>query len=287
MYYQPIRYYFKRMALLFMVSLLPWLSKAQENSTLFFMHTLPQANLLNPAVQIPCKVFVGMPMLSSIHLNYSNSFFSYNDILEKNGNDLNLKIGYFLNNPGSIQDIRLELQLSLINFGFLYKNYYFNFNIQDKADIAFFYPVNLFGFLLRGNSDYLGKKYDLGGIKIYGNYYREWAFGVSKIINKQLTVGAKAKILFGKANLRTLRNDLSLTTTADSFFLTAASSLQIDASPLVVTTNNKGVITSADLPENDPLTLLLNSKNKGFGIDLGAIYNLDEKITFSASLLDL
>jgi hypothetical protein len=253
------------------------------------MHSLPQANLLNPAVQIPCKVFVGMPLLSSIHVNYSNSFFSYNDLFISNPDgNLNPNFGYFLNSPGSIQDIRLELHVSLIHFGFIYKSYYFNFNIQDKADVALFYPVNMFGLIITGNTDYVGKELDLSGLKIYGNYYREWALGVSKVMNKNLTLGVKAKILFGKANLRTARNDLSLITADNTYFLTAASNLEIDASPLVLTTNTNGVVNSVGLPSGStPLTLLLNSKNKGFGIDLGTIYKLDDKITLSGSILDL
>ena len=35
--------------------------QAQQNNTLFFMHSFPEANFVNPAVQIDCGIFVGLP----------------------------------------------------------------------------------------------------------------------------------------------------------------------------------------------------------------------------------
>jgi len=125
------------------------LINAQESSTLFFMYTLPQSNLTNPAVQIPCKVFVGMPLLSSIHFNYSNSFFSYSDLISGTGKSLKINYDFLASKPNSTQDISTELHISLINFGFLLGDYYFNFNVSDKFNGGLFYSTNLFDFAKR------------------------------------------------------------------------------------------------------------------------------------------
>lgn len=138
-------------------------NKAQESSTLYFMYTLPQSNLTNPAVQIPCKIFVGMPLLSSIHFNYANSYFSYNDIIIHTPDDsLKINVNHFNTEPGTLQDIAIELHVSLINFGFLYKNYYFNFNLSDKVDAGIVYPTNWARLVLGGNTAFVGQTLDLG-----------------------------------------------------------------------------------------------------------------------------
>lgn len=45
------------------------LACAQQNNSLFFIHRIPQSNLINPAFQIDCPIYVGVPFLSSLHFN--------------------------------------------------------------------------------------------------------------------------------------------------------------------------------------------------------------------------
>lgn len=262
---------------------------AQENNTLFFMNSIPQSNLINPAVQIPCKVFVGMPGLSSVYFNYSNTYFSYNDVLTRSpGDTLNINVGHFATKPGTRQVLAVDFQISLLNFGFIYKKYYFNFNVSDKINVGFVYPTNWFQLVLAGNTGFAGKTMDLGNAKITGLYYREWAFGVSKIVDDKLTIGVKAKLLFGKANVYTGNSDLGLNTSLPLNYLTASSNASISGSPFILSLDKNGNISSFDLAnKNNPVKLILNNQNKGFATDLGFIYKYDNKITLSGSLLDL
>ncbi len=265
-------------------------ANAQESSTLYFMYSIPQSNLLNPAVQIPCKVFVGMPLLSSIHFDYSNTYGSYNDLLTHSADGtLMPKIDYLANtSPGTTQEIFVEFHISLLNFGFKYKSYYFNFNLSDKVDAGIGFPTNLFVLPLKGNRDYEGKTMSIDGLKVFGKYYREWAFGVSKIMDNQLTLGVKAKLLFGKAGISTSESNVSLYTDPNVYYLTAITHLEANISPATLTIEPNGRLDKIALPPGaTPISLLLNSQNKGFAFDFGAIYKYDEKITLSASLLDL
>ncbi|MFO7657601.1 MAG: hypothetical protein R6W78_11075, partial [Bacteroidales bacterium] len=52
----------------------------QQSHTLYFLHNVPQSNLLNPAVQNECKLFIGLPLISSLHINLANSGFTYNQL---------------------------------------------------------------------------------------------------------------------------------------------------------------------------------------------------------------
>lgn len=263
-------------------------AKAQDNYTLYFMHTLPQANILNPAVQIPCKVYIGIPALSSIHVGYSNTLFTYKDVISTNQSGNNIfKPDYFINAAGDLENIRLETQISLIHFGFFYKDIYFNFHLQDKVDLGLNYSGNLISLALKGNAPHIGETFDAGGTALHGIYYREWGIGASKKIDNQWTLGIHAKLLFGKINIQTRKKDLAMTTTSDSLQLSASGHYLIKASPFVVTTDAQNQPTSIKLADASIVSLLLNRQNPGISFDFGTLYQLDDNTTVAASLLDI
>src|SRR3989339_2047121 len=86
----------------------------QQNSTFFLMHRVPQSNLLNPAVQIDCKWYVGIPALASTQFNYSNTAFSFNDILGGG----NFDIDALNDNVHRTDLLASELHLDLIALGY-------------------------------------------------------------------------------------------------------------------------------------------------------------------------
>jgi len=253
------------------------------------MHSLPQANITNPAVQIECPIFIGIPALSSIHAGYSNSYCSYNNVIIKNNDTIIPNISYAFKYPNSRQYINSELHLSILNFGFKNKRkYYFNFNIQDKIEAGIIFPTNLIRFPFEGNTAHVGENYNLSGLRIFGIYYREWALSISKVINNKLTAGIRGKILFGKANIHTFKNNIFLYTSSDIYQLNASSDITIKTSPIDVNINNSHELPEVNFPENISVkNFLLNGKNKGIALDIGVLYNYNENITFSASILDI
>ena len=87
--------------------------KAQQNNTFYLMHEVPQSNLLNPAVQIKCKWFVGFPLLTSTQLNYSNSTFSFNELFTTSNGSASLDIGNFYDKIKKTNLVSTELHLDL------------------------------------------------------------------------------------------------------------------------------------------------------------------------------
>lgn len=262
---------------------------AQQNNTLYFMHSLPESNWLNPAVQIPCKVFVGLPALTSIHVNIANSAFSYNDVIVPGTADsIQLNPDHMLNSAGKTEYLDAEVNLNLIAFGFLYKKYYFSFMVNDRIEATAGYPGNLFVLALKGNASYTGQRLDLSNFLANALYFREWSIGASKILDDKWQVGVRGKLLFGKANTRTNESTLGLYTGNTIYPLRVDSRIEQDFSPIEVTRNTDGTVRSVSLPGNmDIGSFLLNSENKGLALDLGALYKWDENITLSFSALDL
>ncbi|MCX7987118.1 MAG: DUF5723 family protein, partial [Bacteroidales bacterium] len=140
---------------------------------------------------------------------------------------------------------------------------------------------------LTGNTSSIDETYRMDGLRFFATYFREWAFGVSKIIDKRLTAGVRVQLLFGKANLHTYYNKLYLYTNPDIYQLRAASSIQVNASPLIVSTDASQHIQNAEIPDISVVRFLLNGKNKGLGLSAGITYQYTDDIVLEASLLDV
>jgi hypothetical protein len=280
----------KCLAILFLLPVFTNPAIGQQDNILFFMQGLPQSNIVNPAVQSSCKWFIGVPILSSVHFNYSNTAFTYNQLLSvhplHDTTEINLK--YIADHAHRMDMISSEFHLNWISLGYLYKNYYFTFNISEKIDVSVFWPKELVQLIWKGNIPFIGKTAHASGTRANADYYREYAFGVSKVINNKLTLGAKAKLLFGKADVYTSKSASGLYTSSPEWNLHLNSNVTVKESlPVTIETDANGKISSITVNEINPVKFLLNPQNKGFAFDFGYIYKYDDKTTLSGSLLDL
>jgi len=256
----------------------------QQSSTLYLLHDIPQSNLLNPAVQLECKWFVGIPVLSSVHASYSNTAFTYQDLA--NGEYWNLEQA--LDQMHRVDLYSGESMLSLISAGYKYRSYYFTFDISEKAYMYQRVPLSAAEVGIKGNSSYVGENARFDAFRSSGYYNREYAFGVSKVMDQFLILGVKAKILFGKANLSTANSNMNLYTEGNAFDLQLEGDYTMNSSlPVTIYQDTEGNISDIVVDEINYAELLMNRGNPGFAFDLGAIYRYDDKLTLSASLLNL
>lgn len=248
------------------------------------MHAVPQSNLLNPAVQLQCKYFIGIPVLSSIHLNYSNTAFTYNTLA---GTDTwNIE-------KTSKQMHRMDLytggfQLNLFSLGYRHRSLYFTFNLSENTNLYQTVPGDLAQMLVHGNGPALGKTARFDGLRPGGNHSRKYSLGVSKVLGSYLTAGIRANLLFGKANLSSGSSTLRANTNEDNFALLLEGDYTLNSSfPMTIMEDVEGNISGIEIDEIDPVEYLLNRGNLGFGLDFGLLYRYSDDITLSASVLDL
>ena len=195
------------------------ISNAQQNSTFYLMHEVPQSNLLKPAVQINCKWYVAFPLLGSTQLNYSNSTFTFNEIFATNDGSASLDIGSFYNNIRKTNLLSSEIHLDLISVGYRFSDYYINFNIAEKINLAATYPGSLMELAWKGNTQFLGETAEFNNLRTHSVYYREYSLGVSKVWDAYNIFGIRAKLLFGKANIYSGKSEMSLYTNPNTFDL--------------------------------------------------------------------
>jgi len=248
------------------------------------MHSVPQSNLLNPAVQLQCKWFVGIPGLTSSHISYSNTAFTYNDLAESES----WNIEGIVNQMHRVDLYTAEALIHPISLGYRFRSLYFTFNITEKTHAYQTVPKNVAEMALHGNGPFVGETSRFNALRPAGYYQREYSLGVSKVMDNSLILGLRGKLLFGKANLYSNRLKADFTTRETDFNLLLNGDFSINSSfPLTITQDAEGNISDITLDEIDLLQMLMNRGNPGFAIDLGAIYRYDDRITLSASLLDV
>lgn len=256
----------------------------QQSNTFYLMHDVPQSNMLNPAIQIPCKWFVGIPGLSSTHLSYGNTAFTYNDLA---GTDTWNLEGVF-NQMHRVDLFGIEAILNPLAIGYKFRSLYFTFNIIEKVQAHQTIPRDMVEIMLHGNGPFVGETARFDAFRSAFLYSREYSLGLSKVIDHNWTVGLRTKMLFGKANINSGHSDMRFSTAENDFNLHLNGVYTLNNSlPVTLTQTNDGSIPDVSLNEINYVNFLLNRGNPGVSIDIGVLYSVDNRTTLSASLLDV
>lgn len=263
-------------------------SNGQQNSTLFFMHSTPQANFVNPAVRNECDWIIGLPVISSLHLNYGNSAFSVNQLFSKQqGNTYIFNGDEVINKLGKINFLSAELHTNLFYLGFWKNDNFITFSINEKADLFVTYPHDMFALGWQGNTQFEGQTAKLGRTGAFLNYRREFAIGLARQTSSDLAWGIRAKLLFGKLNTSMSKSAIDLYTDPLTYDLNFTTNWQLNTS-LPITVIKKANNNFDSFNFNGSLgSILFNRKNLGLAFDLGFIKYRDDKVTVSGSILDL
>lgn len=262
----------------------------QQSNTLFFLQNVPQTNMLNPAVQNECRIYIGLPAVSSFHINLANNGFTINQLfINEAPGEYSIDASKISKKLGKKNYLSTEADVDLLGFGIRIKNkYYISFNIRERDDFNLFYTKNLFSLAYRGNTQYEGEWLSLKGNGLQFNHFREYSLGISKVVDEYKTFGIRAKLLFGKLNFKTSRDNINLFTENNTFDLYLQNDIRLDASlPLSLDTVNEYLRLNNQYYSAELKNILLNRNNIGMAVDAGFIYQYDEKISVQGSLLDL
>ncbi|MEQ8325114.1 MAG: DUF5723 family protein [Vicingaceae bacterium] len=246
-------------------------SKAQQEYALHFNRKMAQSTFTNPAFLSEHKVVLSLP---SIVYNYGNNAFSYNDLVKKDP----LDDSTYLNIDGVIGQMRDKNQLqfqSYLDWFSLYisfKKWQFSFNVTEKIDFKFKYTKDMISLLWNGNAQYIGQEIEIGPALNF-QVYKEYGFRFARHFDK-FDVGLRFKLLNGLANIYSVQNSMKLSTGSVNYSSNLNTDYEIRESGL------------RDFEANQFLPFS-NSPNKGYAFDLGAVYRLNEKWEFTASVIDL
>lgn len=263
---------------------------AQQDLTLFLMHDVPQANFVNPAVQAACPLVIGVPGLSSVHVNYSNTAFTAGQLLVSRNDSLYFSPGEAVKEMNGIELISAEAHYTPIYLGLWIKQSYWTFAITEK--VVSYNTINQNAAQLAWEGNYpafTGDEVSFKGTRVNASHYREYALGWAHRTGDRMQLGIRGKLLFGKGNIYMPRTKGGLYTSVRDFGLDLRLNTVINSSfPFEVTTDAEGYVSDVSVPDDtDWKAYMMNKSNIGLGFDFGFIYDYDERTTISGSLLDV
>lgn len=271
-----------------------------QNSQVGYFMNLPQGHLMNPAFRPSSSIYVGLPALSGIDLNINNNFVNFSDIFMKDqvsdsifsflhtGNN-NATVTSFLSKVKERNFIEPEVMTQLLGVGFAVgENSYFSLDINERAEGNIVIPGDLFRLALGGNESFVGSTIDLSTLKANMVYYHEIGFGFSRNFTNKLRIGIRGKLLFGVGTVQTDNRSFGITVN-DDYSHTLSGDVAFNTSgPVEIYTSQENIIDKVEWnKEKAKGSFFSGTKNPGLGLDIGATYDLTDRISLAASINDL
>lgn len=268
---------------------------SQNKQILYGFDQLPQTLLLNPGAEVNYDKHISIPM-TNFHFQFgaTNKHISYNNVFADKGGLNDMLRNIYDQNLNKNDYFIMNQQLEFFNAGFRLKkpNIYLSFGMYEEFDGFALYPEEVVELFLEGddkNGDgvpELNETTSFNELNITGELIGVFHIGISNKVNDKLSVGTRLKFISGAVNFNSTNN-------------TGIYDLTLSNAPFDHNFNNLDVVinTSGIIDEfgNDVLGgvsdniggLFFGNGNFGIGLDFGGTYHLSDKITFTASVLDL
>lgn len=258
--------------------------KAQEVSPVDFMRLNPYQMNANPATDLPYESVMSF-FVGNFDLCLNNTSIRYDNIFDfdAQGRPAMVNLRKFADAIKENNYLGISMNESLFT---LYRSINdhmltFDYRLKVKSDMA--YGNGLFKLLSYGNSAFVGESNPINiDLNLNTQVYQEISVGYQWNVLDNLSVGGRAKLLFGVANVTTDAFDVKLYTDPDSYALRLMEDISMSASLPSVFTLQDGVIGTqgrfnvADL-----------FRNPGFGLDFAAEYRFNEKFSAVAAVHDM
>ncbi|MEQ9425088.1 MAG: DUF5723 family protein [Cyclobacteriaceae bacterium] len=242
----------------------------------------PQSLSLNAAFHPNSRFYISLPVISGFHIGVNNGF-SYSDLFQKvPGEDaVTVEGDKFLKNLKNRSYLNMTSNISLLQAGVTLPAVgSFSFFVNERISGGFTYPKKTFEFIWEGNGAFVDQDFVEDETRVQFNHFREFGLGFAKSFNisdRPLTAGIRLKMLQGIFNAESDKDfELNIATQQDRFFLD-------------ITTQNPEFRTAGfDVFDNgDEGSYIAGNANKGFAVDLGGTYSVNENIDVSLAINDL
>lgn len=263
--------------------------QGQNKQLLYDFTEIPQAAMINPGMEMDFQWYGGFPGLSGVMVQAGTSGITVNDIFADDGLRINDKVR---NRAVFGMDARDEIsgtvQVEFLNFGFRGRNpklfYSAGMYLEGDAIGYWFQDYAILGF--EGNADRLNQRFDADHLKTRGELVNVFHFGINKKVDRDLVIGARAKLYSSIFDFNSTRNK--------GYFVTTEGENNIYASTLSadMALRTSGLNALYDAREEDDLAgtaikRALFGGNLGLGLDVGFTYYLNAQTVLTGSLLDL
>jgi len=270
--------------------------QVRQPHSLYFMETIPQISQMNPAFQPRANGYVILPGVNADIL----SDLAGKEIFQQQKDDWFIPIQeeYDYNklwkSIGEKKSVVFNsgVDLDLIGYGLRVGNGYFSFGISEHFTANAVSPTDLFK-LAEQKGITNKKSYDLSPLHAQAMAYLQVQFGYSLKVNNRLTVGMNVKPLFGQAAIvpkvekfKVVRENSIWDTEIRG---TVHSSKLVDK---IEWDNDNDIynVTFKDLEYYqfyDWVNYGFDFSNPGIAFDIGAAYQINDRLNISAALNNL
>jgi len=252
---------------------------SQQSAVMYNMKNNPVRNTLNPAYFPMQKAYIGMPLFSGISVSFTNSGFTYSDLIKKDSDDsLYIDVANAINSMKGENLINVNTQIDLFNAGIVIgKKYFVGISAAERVHMNLLYNKDLFGFAYYGNEAYLGEEANIE-IKLDATHFREYAISFATELTDKFSVGTRLKYLYGMENVSTKKTSIHLYTDPTTFAITASGNIGI---------NTSGLSNFSDTENFNMNQYLFGKSNSGFAFDFGVQAKPVKNLILSAAVTDL
>ncbi|MGL1889009.1 MAG: DUF5723 family protein [Reichenbachiella sp.] len=270
---RKLGYYLSILTLFFALS-----ANAQEDLTFYHMgNATPQAAMYNPTFFPDTKLFISLPGISGVNLEFTNSF-SYNDLytpiegtdsVKRDWPKLASKL-----QPGD--RFNVSGNVSLFQFGLrIGDNSAFTVFANERFSAYYYYPTALIGLMAEGNigGETISEEY----VKAGGVHFREYGLGYSHELGfipgiKAARIGVRAKYIQGFIEFGTDEGT--------QMFVKTNEDLTMEIS------TNKAEMRATGL-EIENTDYFIQNTNTGFGFDFGLDVDITDKWSAAFAVNDI
>ncbi|WP_431164792.1 DUF5723 family protein [Tenacibaculum halocynthiae] len=261
-------------------------SYGQNKQILYGFDEIPQTLLLNPGAVTNYKYHVGIPLMSNISANVGITGVTIADIFRNDGVDFTTKYRNALNKLSENDYIQVNSQIEVLNGGYkLNERDYITAGFYTEMDAFATIPKDILSLINEGNASNVNRSFLLSQASVKAEFIGVLHFGISRTLNKKLTVGTRLKIYSGAVSVTSTGNTGSFTTRLgqNNIYSHYLNNINISGnSSGIYDENNESNLSAGTL-----LGRTFFGGNLGLGVDIGFTYKLNDQTEITASLLDL
>ena len=259
-------------------------SGAQEKGRDFLLPEVSSASVFNPAYQNKTgHLVIGVPFLSGI----SGDWYSSVPLNTLFSEGFHYSFQRFYDALDPVGETRASASINLFNASWGYGDYTFHFSVSERLFSTAVFDREVVRLIRDGTREFYGSDEVLGAASFHFQNYRELAAGLSKNVWEGLSLGIRAKILFGRLyfDARDLQLSVETDNEKDELLVRPEGSFVV-AGPLEnqYFAESGASVFSARIVPGD---YFFQPRNLGVGIDLGAVFHPRDWVELDFSLMDL
>ena len=258
-------------------------AQAQASRTGYFLKGYHYGYRLNPSFQ-PKRNYISLPVLGNTSVSVATNI-ELSDYIYPLNNGLatfmhpDVDAQEFVNNLSKNNKLNVNLDITPLALGFYAFGGFNTIDIGIHSNVSANIPRDMFRLM----KDMGAENYQLDNIGIRTRNYADVAIGHSRKINKNLTVGARLKLLMGLAYAEVCMDKMELIANDKQFQIKAKGGAVASVLGTTFAYDENGIIEGLGnfTPE---------FANLGLGVDLGATYEFGKilkGLVLSASLNDI